>query len=96
MLVRSIERQLKYVFRDGERGLTVENVCEVFIKQSGKCAVSGMDLLLDKAFHAQSLGLTRRDPEVGWTPDNTMLTTLAYKVMTDKWGLDYVTKIVGA
>lgn len=92
MLSWLVNRQLKRTFGD-QRPLGVNDVVRIYGQQEGRCYVSGVPLVLDKALNAESLALTRVDPLKPWSANNTIVTTLATKQFIDKWGVKYLTKV---
>jgi hypothetical protein len=92
MLMRVVERQLRLNFK-GTPELTLEDVMRVYVDQNGRCRVSGVPLIFDKAVHPESLALTRRDPQGPWTKKNAALVTFALKPFIDRWGESYLVKV---
>jgi hypothetical protein len=89
-VVAAIERQQRLVWRGETPEVTIEEICTVYARQRGMCALAGGPMLLDKAYHPQSLSLVRQDPRLDWRAKrNVILVWLMFKPMVEKWGLKY-------
>jgi hypothetical protein len=93
MLSWLVERQFRFNFKDGTPPITQDEVFRIYSRQEGRCALSGVPMVLDKAHHPESLAISRRDPEKPWTSKNTIVTVSALKPFVDKWGASYLVKV---
>lgn len=93
MLEWLVERQVKLNFKDSTPEISDTQILLLYAEQKGRCAVTAVPLVLDKALHPESLAITRRDPQAPWTAKNTIVVSLALKPFIDKWGLPYLLKV---
>jgi hypothetical protein len=90
MLAWQVDRQVKLNFGRELPEISEAEILLLYSSQLGCCAVTGSPLVLDKAFHPETLAITRKDPEKPWTNKNTIIVGLALKPFIDKWGIGHL------
>lgn len=73
--------------------VTADDVLMIYARQGGRCAVSGLTFVLDKALHPESMALTWLDPLSPQTAKNSVLVALSIKPFIDKWGAQYLRRV---
>ncbi len=86
-LVIAIERQQRRHWKGETPELSVAELCGIYSRQDGFCAMSGESLLLDKTSHKWALTLVRRDPKLGWlAKGNAIFIRKQYEPMVGRYG----------
>lgn len=95
LLIRRATRQIRLCFGEtkAEPPVSLEDVLMLYARQNGRCAVTGMTLILEKALHPESMALAKKNPLEEQGPKNSLLVTLAIKPFIDKWGIQYLRKV---
>lgn len=95
LLVQRATRQIRLCFGEtrSDPPVVLEDVLLLYARQNGRCAVTGMMLVLEKAVHPESLALAKKDPLEPPGPKNSLLVALALKPFIDKWGIPYLRKV---
>lgn len=95
LLVKRAKRQVElcFGFVVGEPPVTFEDVLLLYARQGGRCAVTRVTFVLDKALHPESMALAKKNPLEPQQPKNSLLVTLAIKPFVDKWGVQYLRKV---
>jgi hypothetical protein len=86
-----------------EFSLTVEDLSGLWDIQEGKCALTGMEMLVDNDNPSYEYGrhpfgpsVDRKDPQKGYTLENVRLTTTMANVATGNWGEEIMTTVFEA